>query len=404
MKNKDVKIIAKRKNSSVTALIKADARCFNNAELSKLSEYFSEQATGLLKQCDVELTLDELKIELSKFQEAFSQYGHDVFSMPEYKTAAHFITSNFVKDKSENLKSELQARCSLGGQREKIISGNVTKPNDLLTVQLNSPMLFKYYKLQMPEAVSNFPLEKEIEVINNKTFRDALTKHPFLEDAVLSLAKHEQGTPETFLDIPHYTYRLPLEKFIDYSGATGTAKQQFKEFLKNVFDGKETIRGTVWAKDNTGQLSPYNFIFVASVFTNKQSKIGLQKNLFHSVIEKRLLKNQSGHGYITYPEHLEARLRKATGGRYSIHIRRLYDFLLRDLENKTSVIKPAALILSAIEFTRGFKELDNFTVNKTRLDEFLQKALDGINTVGIGNGEVNYSWIGNSIKFEVKNR
>ena len=65
------------KVSSVTSDVWANAKSLKEKmihELSKLSEYFSEQATQLLKDCNVELTMDELLNEISIFKEAFNQY------------------------------------------------------------------------------------------------------------------------------------------------------------------------------------------------------------------------------------------------------------------------------------------------------------------------------------------
>lgn len=392
MKNKIKKISSQKKISALDLITESS---INFSEISIIKKWIEREFDKLLKT-DEKISFTELKDKISSLQKDVSLYGKEAFSMPEHKTATAFIFASMLDDRIDNLDEQIKNHGKAGGLTQRK-SGNVSKPNDVMTLQLNSPLLLTYYCTVKPDAVNSLTPDEITGIMNSQVFYRLSSKYAFLEDAILSMAKHEAATNETFLGIDHYVYKLPIVKFLQYSGAKGDNKKQFFNFLNDVFRGRETMRGNIWINEG-GEIKMYNLNFISIVFQADTMLIGIEKNLFRSIVEKG---KTPGTGYINYPEHLETRLRGATEQRYSVHIRRLYDFLLRDLERKNSVSKPAALIMASIEYTSAFRDLTSFSIKKNQVLEFLSRAIPAINEIKIsGKVIINYGFEGENLYFK----
>ncbi len=392
MKNKIKKISSQKKRSAIDLVTENN---LNFSEISVIKKWLENEFNRLLKS-EEKLSLVELKDKISKFQKDVSLYGKEAFSMPEHKTAVAVISASMLDDRAGDLEEKIKNYGKAGGLTKRK-SGNVSKPNDIMTLQLNSPLLLTYYCTVKPDAVNSLTPDEITAIMNSQVFYRLSSKYAFLEDAILSMAKHETANNETFLGIDHYVYKLPIINFLQYSGAKGDSKKQFFNLLNDVFRGRETMRGNIWINEGD-EIKMYNLNFISIVFQKDVMLIGIEKNLFRSIVEKG---QAPGTGYINYPEHLETRLRGATEQRYSVHIRRLYDFLLRDLERKNSVSKPAALIMASIEYTSAFRDLTSFSIKKSQVLEFLSRAIPAINEIKIsGKVIIDYGFEGQNLYFK----
>jgi hypothetical protein len=127
--------------------------------------------------------------------------------------------------------------------------------------------------------------------------------------------------------------------------------------------------------------------------------IGLEQNIFKTIIISKL---NNTSGYIRYPEQLTSRLKKGTtNANYVPQMRPFFDYLLRDAEDKkdkngkiirvNKIIRPTAHIMASIGYERAFKDRENFILNKTHIQKFINKAIPAINKITL-HGKIIENW------------